>query len=317
VKLGRPIGLACAALLAATIGVAAVVASGTEPTSIKVPHIPPARPAASVDRAVLMLARQDGRRVVALSLRRAGTAARATVTVLDPEGRPVNGLAVRIDGGIDARPCGRGCYRALVPGAASGGRLRVHVRGQGVRAFMTFHLPGHWPVPARNLLGRAERALRNAGTLAYRDRLESSSGHTLTTSWHVVAPDRLSYDIDNGTSAVIVGRWRWDRPAGSTRWVGSRQEPRLALPALPWGTHVQNVYRLNPPAGRRGKFVRLSLYDPSTPAWYEVTLDARSFHIRSVQMVAPSHFMLDDYAAYDLPLRIAAPHGRHEGRRRT
>ena len=298
-------------LLLSTAAVAVLLATAQQPAPLAVPRVPPASAAASAAHGALTLAQQQGRRVLALSLKHEGSGARATITVLDSDGRPVDGLAVTLADGIRARPCGPGCYRALLPAASNAKQVQVGVRGRGTPpARAAFRLPRRWPVPATRVLRSAERALRSARTVSYRDRLESAPGHPLTTLWQVVAPDRLAYRITNGSSAVIIGGWRWDRAAGSKRWLRSRQKPRLQLPALPWGPRVENVYLLDPPRALREKTVRLSLYDPSTPAWYDVTLDAHSFHIRSVGMVAPSHFMRDDYVAYDLASRISPPVAR-------
>jgi hypothetical protein len=287
-----------------------LLAAGSAPASLASPRVGPARTIVSPPGRALTLARQSGRRVVALSLQRRAASVRATVTVLDPDGRPANGLAVRIGNVSRAAACGRGCYRALLAGSSTGPRLDVRLGAAGEQpARVTFEVPSRWPVSATEALRRAERALRHARSIAYRDRLESAPGQAITTTWRIVAPDRLAYSIAGGSSAVVIGAQRWDRAAGSARWLRSRQEP-LELPALPWGPHVRNVVRLDPPAALRGQVLRLAMFEPSTPAWYEVTLDAQTFHLRSVQMVAPSHFMRDTYLAYDGATGIAPPASR-------
>jgi hypothetical protein len=56
--------------------------------------------------------------------------------------------------------------------------------------------------------------------------------------------------------------------------------------------------------------VRFSLYEPTTPAWYTVTLDRRSARMLEVDMTATAHFMQDRYTAFDAPLRIRPPVAR-------
>jgi hypothetical protein len=73
---------------------------------------------------------------------------------------------------------------------------------------------------------------------------------------------------------------------------------------------VQNVVRLDPPAGQGATTIRFALFDPATPAWYEVTADARSYRLRSVHMTAASHFMRDDYLGYDSAPPIRPPAGK-------
>ena len=302
--------LGCFALAAGVIAVVAFLATRSEPAPVSLPHIAPAR-AADVVRpgSGLSLARQSGRRVVALDLQRGGPTTRAGVTVLDAEGKPVSGLSVRI-GDTRAAACGRGCYRARLPGSAVGARLAVQLRsGGGAPAEVRFDLPARWPVSAVATLRKTERALRAARSVLYRERLESAPGTVISTTWREVAPNRMSYSIAGGSSAVLVGAHRWDRAAGSTRWLRSPQDP-VSAPALPWGTDVRNVVMLAPAAGRQGKDLRFALFEPSIPAWYEVTVDARTFHLRSVHMTAPSHFMRDDYAAYDGVAGITPPTSR-------
>jgi hypothetical protein len=258
-----------------------------------------------------MLAQQDGTRVLALSLRHAGAAVRATIRVLAPSGRPVDGLKVSLGGGVAATSCGHGCYHALLHGAGDARRIQVRVRtAGGATTLAAFRVPRRWPVSAAAVVNKADRVLRGARSLVYRDRLESAPGRQITTIWRVVAPDRLTYSINDGAAAVVIGDRRWDREAGTRRWIRSSQDPSLDLPALPWGSHVEDVYVLDPPPALRDQDVEVAMYDPSTPAWYDVTFRRPSLQIRSVRMVAPSHFMLDDYLAYDPATRIRAPIAR-------
>jgi len=312
VKLRRLVVLGAAALTAAVVAsVAALVATAGSSPVVAVPRVPPARPAVSVPRGALVLARQDSTRVLALSVRRDGARVRARVTVLGPDGTGVGGLAVSVSG-VRAQPCGRGCYAASLP-RASGAHLSVRVRGPGARtSSVTFALPRAWPISSVATLRQTERTLKSASSVVYRDRLESVPGHAITTTWRVIAPDRLAYTVNNGTCAVVIGQSRWDRESAGGPWLRSRQE-RLDLPALPWGSHVRNGYLLDPPPALRGAAMRFSMFDPATPAWYDVLVDARSHRIRSVQMVAPSHFMHDDYLGYGTAAPISPPTANGSG----
>ena len=298
-------------------GVTLLARSGS-PAPIAPPPVAPAIPVVRQSQGAIALARQDGNRVVALSLRRAGAGAQARVTVLGPAGGGVTGLAVALDGGVRARPCGGGCYGARLRHA--GRTVVVHVRGPGERAArVAFALPRAWPVAAGRELAGVQRALRGATSVVYRERLASAPGRALMTLWRAIAPDRLAYSADNGTAGIVIGDRRWDRDSAGGPWLRSPQD-RLRLPTLPWSTHVQNVVRLDPPPGRGSKIVRFALFDPATPAWYEVTADARSHRLRSVHMTAASHFMRDDYLSYDSappirpPIRARRVIARHSGR---
>lgn len=306
-KLRRLVVLGAAALTTAVVAsVAALVATAGSSPVVAPPRIPAARPAVAVPQGALVMARQDGTRVLALSLRRDGARVRARVTVLGQEGAGVGGLAVSV-GGVRAVDCGRGCYAASLSRAAAGSQLPVRVQGPGDRkSSALFTLPRTWPISAVAALRQAERTLRSAGSVVYRDRLESVPGHAITTTWRVVAPDRLAYTVNNGACGVVVGQSRWDRETAGGSWLRSSQE-RLDLPALPWGVHMRNVFLLDPPPALRGKAIRFSMFDPATPAWYDVLVDVRSHRIRSVQMIAPSHFMHDDYLGYGTASPIRPP----------
>jgi hypothetical protein len=313
VNLRRLVVLGAAALTTAVVvSVAALVATAGSSPVVAAPRIPPARPAVSVPQGALVLARQDGTRVLALSVRRYGARVRARVTVLGREGRGVHGLAVTV-GGVRAMACGRGCYAASLPRAAAVASLPVSVQGPGDRtSSASFALPRTWPVSAVATLRQTERTLRSASSVVYRDRLESVPGHAITTTWRVVAPDRLAYTVNNGTCAVVVGQSRWDRESAGGQWLRSPQE-RLDLPALPWGAHMRNVFLLDPSPALRSTTIRFSMFDPATPAWYDVLVDAGTHRIRSVQMIAPSHFMHDDYLGYGTASPIRPPTANGSG----
>jgi hypothetical protein len=307
VKLRGLVVLGAAALTTAVVAsVAALVATAGSSPVVAAPRVPPARPAVAVPQGALVLARQDGTRVLALSVRRDGARVRARVTVLGPEGAGVGGLAVSV-GGVRAVACGRGCYASSLPSRTAGAHLSVRVQGPGGRtSSASFALPRTWPVSAVATLRQTERTLKSASSVVYRDRLESVPGHAITTTWRVIAPDRLAYTVNNGTCAVVIGQSRWDRESAGGPWLRSRQE-RLDLPALPWGSHVRNGYLLDPPPALRGAAMRFSMFDPATPAWYDVLVDSRSHRIRSVQMIAPSHFMHDEYLGYGTASPIKPP----------
>jgi hypothetical protein len=305
VKLRAPIVLGCAALVVAVAGVTILLARGGSPAPLALPTVAPARPAFALARGALALARQDGDRVVALTLQRAGGGARARVTVLGPSGGGLAGLAVTV-GGVRATTCGRGCYRVLVPRVT--GRVVIDTRGPGTRTTRTdFSLPRTWPVAATAVLARVERTLRASRSVAYREHLASAPGHAIDSLWRAVAPNRLAYSADNGTAGIVIGGHRWDRDSSGGAWLRSAQNPPLRLPTVPWGARVQNVVLLDPPAGKRGTEIRFALFDPATPAWYEVTVAARSDRIRSLGMTAVSHFMRDDYLGYDSAAPIRPP----------
>jgi hypothetical protein len=82
------------------------------------------------------------------------------------------------------------------------------------------------------------------------------------------------------------------------------------MPSPPWGAGAYDVSLLG--GGRLGgrAVVRFSMFEPTTPAWYTVTLDRATLRTRSVAMTAAAHFMLDRYVAFNAAPRIKPPVGR-------
>ena len=87
------------------------------------------------------------------------------------------------------------------------------------------------------------------------------------------------------------------------RWLeGARSRTRRSCcPPLPWGAGAYDVNLLG--RGRVGgrAVVRLSLYEPTTPAWYTVTLDRATLRTLTVDMTATAHFMRDRYVVVQRP----------------
>ena len=189
-------------------------------------------------------------------------------------------------------------------------RVVVALSGRGRPAStVAFALPEHWPVPAGPLLRRAERVFEALRSVVYRERLSSGARVTSTSVWRSEAPDRLSYRTAAGDAGVIIGRTRWDLVVGGG-WKRAPQNPPLELPAVPWGAGAYDVTLLGD--GRLGgrAVIRFSLFEPTTPAWYTVTVDRRTLRTLNVKMTAAAHFMQDRYVAFNVPRRIRPPVGR-------
>ncbi len=290
-------------------------ASGS-PGRVQVPSIPPAAARAGAPPApphgALVLARAHGALAVALAARRSVGGARLTATVVTPGGSGLSGLDVRFalaGRSFAAAACGPGCYAAVVPGPVRTRRVAIELSGPGrPRSAVAFALPARWPVPAANLLRGAERAFAALHSVVYRERLASGPRVVNTSLWRSEAPDRLSYRTASGDAGVVIGRTRWDLVVGGG-WQRGLQNPPLALPAPPWGGGAYDAMLLG--EGRLGArpVVRLSMFEPSTPAWYTVTLDRATLRALEVRMTAAAHFMQDRYVAFDVPRQIRPPGG--------
>jgi hypothetical protein len=316
-RLRAAIVVTAGALLALACVAAWAVAGNSSSRGVAVPVVAPAIPRAGTPlpppRGALVLA--QGRRglAVALAARRAGGDVRLTATVMAPDGSGLRGLQVRfaVDGKRTgpASPCGAGCYAATATGAAHAGRVAIELSGAGrPSSTVAFALPSRWPVSARPLLRRAERVFRALHSVSYREVLSSGVGAPVHTLWRSEAPDRISYRTTSGNAGVVIGRQRWDLVVGGG-WKASPQNPPLALPAVPWGTGAYDANVLGRARVSGRAVVRVSLYEPATPAWYTIALDRATLRPLTVDMTATAHFMRDRYVSFNTPRRIRPPLG--------
>ncbi|WP_028057776.1 copper resistance CopC/CopD family protein [Candidatus Solirubrobacter pratensis] len=294
-----------AVLLAAVAGVVAALGSTSPPHALA---------AAPVSAVTSVLGRQADELAVGIRASRAGDEVAIDATVLGRDGTGAGGLRVDVAEAAarprwsPARPCGDGRYCAHVRSSARAPRLVVRVRRRSGRAStVSITLPAS-PQPARAaaLVAAEERALRSLHTVVIAERLASDSTHGLRTTWHVVAPDRLSYTTRVAGEAVVIGTRRWDRADAAARWLRSSQDPRLRLPALDWDrVEDPSLLGSGTVAGRPVWLV--SFGDPTVPAWFEVAIDRRTQRPLVVRMVAAGHFMIRRYERFNAPLRIRPP----------
>jgi len=163
-------------------------------------------------------------------------------------------------------------------------------------------LPSPWPArDASAIVARAAQVWRSLHSLAFSDRLGSDATHVVLSEWRAVAPNRLAYVIPGGYSAVIVGDKRWDRAPGG-RWVASPQTPQLSQPVPVWQSATDAHI-----VGQIGAMMRITFYDPRTPAWFAITVDARTQRTLDLRMITTAHFMHERYGSFDAPLSITPP----------
>jgi copper transport protein len=258
-------------------------ASATRP-----PKLPPA--------GGVVLARQDGDRAVALSVRRSQGTLSLVATILSPNGFGFDGLPVRFTAGgrsAAGASCGAGCYSASL--AASRVRtVDVVVSGRRVR------FPVYAGPSAAGIVIRATRVFNSLRSLVYDESLASNPTNRILTHFEMVAPDRLAYRIAGGQDAIVVGARRWDRSPGG-RWTPSPQSP-LHIPSAPW-----SIIRDARLIGRTPRLWRVAFLDPTVPAWFEITLDRRTLRTLDSHMTAAAHFMHDRYRRFNAPLHITPP----------
>jgi hypothetical protein len=307
--------LACAAVLAIGVGAVVLVAASGSSSGVKPPRIGAAHARAGTPplppHGALVLARGHGDLAVALAARRAGSGLRLTATIVAGDATGVSGLRVRFAVAgrrlALASPCGAGCYASATRVSSAARRIAIALSGRGrPPSTVTFALPAHWPVSAAPLLRGAERAFKSLRGVVYHERLSSGRSVTSTSVWRSEAPDRLTYRTAIGNAGVIIGKTRWDLVVGGG-WKRSLQDPPLVMPSPPWGAGAYDVTLLGGGRLDGRAVVRFSMFEPTTPAWYTVTLDRSTLRTLDVSMTAAAHFMQDRYVEFNPPRQIRPP----------
>jgi hypothetical protein len=298
--------LGAVVLVGTPIAVAVLVnRSGSGPAAE--PTIPPPAAFPVPPPGAVVYSRRLGSYALALGVVPQGRSVLLQASVIDGEGSGTSGLDVVFTVGSvrkAAEPCGAGCYRATVA-AAKPRAVDVSVRGDAAGRWRV-SLPVAWPPPdASALVTKAERSWRSLRSLAFSEDIASDPVHRVSSTWIVQAPDRLTYRIRGGWSAIIIGGRRWDRPPGGKRWQESPQSP-IRQPVPPWSA-VTDAHLLGAGSLRSRPVWNVSFFDPHTRAWFTIGIDRRNLRTLDIHMTATAHFMHDSYSRFDRPVSIRPP----------
>jgi copper transport protein len=288
-EIGLLVGVVVAAAFLTDLppGRRAAPATAAAPAKPQTPPLPP--------RGAVLLARQHGADGVLLAAEPTG---RVTAIFTGGDGYGVDGLDVSFDAGdraVAARSCGAGCYSANLQ--ARPRRVAVEF---GVSRIV-FSLPRR-PTPGGGAVARATRAFERLASIAFRERLASSPKDVVISTWRAAAPNRFSYAIDGGASAIVVGGRRWDRSKPGAPWTPSPQTP-LPQPRAPWFGRVTNAYVVRSTA----RTLDVSFYLPDARAWFLIAIERRTGRTLETRMIAPAHFMRDRYFAFNRVAAIRPP----------
>jgi hypothetical protein len=258
-------------------------------------------------RGAIVYSRQLRVDALAVAIKPGASESQVQASVVGPDGAGTSGLSVKfvVQGSIvSARSCGAGCYRAAVATESRPRTIDVVVEGDSsVRWHIA--LPKEWPPrDARALVASAERAWRSLRSVSFEETLASGPSRVVASAWRAQAPDRLTYRIRGGSSAVVIGKRRWDKAAGRP-WKKSPQFP-LRQPVPPWvGSTNAHVVATAVVRGRSAAVV--TFFDPKTPSWLRVVVDRATHRTLDLRMVATAHFMHDRYHSFDETSVIRPP----------
>jgi hypothetical protein len=252
-------------------------------------------------KGAIVFGRQAGDDVLALAVV-PGKPLTLRASILGGQGQAAEGREVSFGVGgwtLTGKPCGPGCYRATTARVPK--TVEVRVAGtKPVRWNVT--LPKPWPPrDAMSIVARATKTFRNLETLTTDDSLSSGIGTTLRTHWVVAAPNRLSYQVVGGPSAVIIGNTRWDKAAPNEPWIRSAQTP-IHQPTPFWVTW-KNAHVI----GETPTTWRVTFFDPKTPGWYQIEVAKKTGRTLDLRMQAAAHFMRQTYGNFNAPVSIAPP----------
>jgi copper transport protein len=251
----------------------------------------PAEPPALPSPGAFVAAAEAGDRAVALAVK----PTRSRVTVISGEGGGLDGLDVSIAGRPTAS-CGPGCYEAELP--APRGHVRVSVGGRTLVLPVPAQRP---PRSAASLVARATRQFERLRSVSYVEQLASSPQNGIVSDFTLEAPNRFSYRIHGGSSAIVIGARRWDRVRGGS-WDATPYSP-VPQPTPIWQGPISNAYVL----AQTPRDVTVTFLNRRARAWFLVRLNRRTLLPQDLSMTATAHFMRHRYSGFNAPRRIFPP----------
>lgn len=288
---------------AAVVAVLAVSQSGADASSTARDPSFPKPPAGAT-----VFSRQLGNNALALAVvPRGKTALLVQASVVGRQGNGVKGLRLAFTVAGHRKPaaaCAPGCYRAsFTPTAAP---RTVDVEAPGLARPWHVELPAAWPPrDGSALVARAAKVWRSLHSLTFHETLGSGVGQVVASTWRVQAPDRLAYQVKGGWAGVVIGPRRWDRAPGAKRWEASAQT-RLRQP-VPFWVSVTDAHVLANVTYKGRSAVRVSFFDPGSPAWFTLVVDRKTLRTLDSHMVTNAHFMHDSYESFDSTAAIVPP----------
>ena len=162
---------------------------------------------------------------------------------------------------------------------------------------------------ASRLLADARDAMSRLRSGRMVESLSDGAGGLSLTEYTFVEPDRVKIESPNGGAVIQIGSTVYTRQKRSAAWnVESGATPYL------WPTGEFNYLNQGDSATVLGErsvsgqpCTIVAFYAPRSEAVYEDWIGTRDHLIYQEIMVAPSHFMVDQYQDFNLATRIDPP----------
>jgi hypothetical protein len=262
----------------------------------------------------------------------------AEVRMLDPTGRPVGQVGVKLvatelaplSGAIEGRSSPVEAFVEEQPDGRQLATFGPFARPGWWRVVLTsnVHLQGVVEVPFDVLVPDPNRTgldppaadpaaqqafetalvrLERLQSVRQQDALADGTGGVVLSTARYAAPDRFALQTAEGEQSIAIGPTqafrRLDEP-----WRTVRRSAPFRYPTYRDAYEGATAFRLGHETTLDGRPTRiLTFYVARDRAWYCWWIDAADGLLRREVMVAPSHYMTTVYDAYDAPVDIALP----------
>jgi len=295
------LSVVAALLLLGFAGAAFVIASGSSGSNEAELEEPLPRAALelplSADDQALLVAQRKGRVLAGIAAVPGGPVEVAVVAGETPIAS--RDLLFAVDGQpAEAVSCGRACFRLDVDAFNGVRRITVNAPGR-----FEFVLPKVLPVSGTELWEKVQVKMNALRAIRYTEHLTSGVLGGVRSTFEVRAPNRLAFRTAGGFRSIIIGRNRWDLRNG--RWERSAF-PGLRVPTYMWdGAYNPRLLGTTRFSGRPVQILSVYDHDP-IPAWFRLLVDAQG-RVLDASMIAPSHFMREQFSDFNGPIVIRPP----------
>jgi hypothetical protein len=211
-------------------------------------------------------------------------------------------------------------------------RISIETSANGTPATFDFIVPdpnvaGPRAVPAAQTQPDAEalyrqglEALTTLQSVHYVQWMADGRGNGAISEHRVSGPTdtlpaEFAYRAAGGMEAIMIGDIRWVQLPNDLGW--TKQEGAVIVPPSEWGEEYEGATQftvlgqedvLGVPTTIIG-FLVPEVTEPQrrTAAWYAWWVDPATGHILRETMVSRSHYMLNTFSDYDIPLDLQPP----------
>jgi hypothetical protein len=262
---------------------------------------------------------------------------RGTPTPADAGNSTITAASMRLIGGasepLSLTTSGDGTSASSVRFSQAGWwRISVETSAGDTPATFDFIVPdpnvaGPRPVPAVQTQPEAEalyrqglEALTTLKSVHYVQWMADGKGNGAISEHRVsggtdTLPPEFAYRAAGGMEAVMIGDVRWVQLPNNMGW--TRQEGAVIVPPSEWGEEYTGATQFTV-LGQEDvhdvpttvvSFLVPEVAEPQrrTAAWYAWWIDPATGHILRETMVSRSHYMLNIFSDYDVPLDLQPP----------